>query len=119
MGSEAIVWDGLNSDGKPKFTLTGHSADINAITFSQDEHGLRLFTAGADRLVKLWDTTTWNAGAQNQAASRELLSLEEHTGSVVSVSFFDNTEFPALLTAGADGRAILWPTVDWTTTTEK
>jgi hypothetical protein len=38
---------------------------------------------------------------------------------VVSLSFFNSKDFPALLTAGADGRAILWPTVDWATSTEK
>jgi WD40 repeat protein len=114
VGSEAFIWDGVSGKAKPNLTLSGHSANINEITFSEDDNGLRLFTAGADRLVKLWDTTTWSADDQNQAASRELLSLEEHSGSVVSVSFFHSKEFPALLTAGADGRAILWPTVNWT-----
>src|SRR3712207_7213250 len=44
----------------------------------------------------------------------ELLTLEQHTGSVVSLDFLESPQGPALLSAGGDGQAILWPAMSWT-----
>jgi WD40 repeat protein len=107
VGSDAIVWN-LKTKQKVDSTLSGHSADITSLAFSPD--GQRLLTASKDHNVKIWDTKPWSEPVDaNQPVQRELLTLEQHVDSVASVSFFPSTKFPSLLTAGADGQAILWP----------
>jgi WD40 repeat protein len=116
VGSEALVWDARTLERSPVPSLNSHSAEITSLAFSPD--GRRLFTASQDFHVKVWDTTAWNVkpgdlgGDGAQAVSRELLTLEQHTDSVVSVAFFTSPKFPSLLTAGADGQAILWPSIE-------
>lgn len=110
VGNEAWIWNFAALEGAPVQKLPGHSAEITALAFSPD--GQRLFTAGRDFHVKLWDATHWQAGDQG-ASSHELLTLEQHTDSIVSLSLFPSAKYPALLTAGADGQAILWPSVSW------
>jgi WD40 repeat protein len=111
VGNEAWIWGRAAFHGPPIQKLPGHSAEITAIAFSSD--GERLFTAGRDFHVKLWDTTSWQAPRQDRSPSRELLTLEQHTDSVVSLALFPSAKYPALLTAGADGQAILWPSLNW------
>ncbi len=111
VGNEAWVWDRAARQGSPVQKLPGHSAEITAITFSPD--GQRLFTAGRNSQVKVWDANAWAAADQSQSASRELLTLEQHTDSVVSLAVFPSAKYPALLSAGADGQAILWPSLSW------
>jgi len=110
-GSEVWVWNQTAPQEKP-LVLRGHATEINALTFSPD--GERLFTAGGNKQVKVWDAKSWAAADKNQPAAREVLTLEEHTNSVVSLTFYPSTKNPpALLSAGADGQAILWPSLDW------
>jgi WD40 repeat protein len=111
VGNEAWIWNGAALQGPPVQKLPGHSAELTAVAFSAD--GQRLFTAGRDFHVKLWDATAWQAAGQDRSPSRELLTLEQHTDSVVSLGLFPSAKYPALLTAGADGQAILWPSVSW------
>jgi WD40 repeat protein len=101
VGSRAFAWDAAASADAPAHELAGHSAEITSLVFAPD--GDRLFTASRDFTVKLWDANAW----------RELLTLGEHTDSVVSVSLFASPTHPSLLTAGAEGQALLWPTVSW------
>lgn len=120
VGSEAWVWDAKTYKRSPMPPLGGHSAEITSLAFSPED-GQRLFTAARDFNVKLWDTKPWSVAAKvgegqlgnaEQAippVSRELLTLEQHTDSVVSVCFFASKTYPSLLTAGADGQTILWP----------
>jgi WD40 repeat protein len=122
VGSEALVWDAATHKRLPMTPLGGHSAEITSLAFSPDSE--RLFTASQDSNVKLWDTKPWSIAAETKKVqlndaeeairpvSRELLTLEQHTDSVVSVCFFASKTYPSLLTAGADGQAILWPSVD-------
>jgi WD40 repeat protein/serine/threonine protein kinase len=110
VGNEAWIWNRAALQGPPVQKLPGHSAEITAVAFSSD--GQRLFTAGRDFHVKLWDATNWQAAGQG-ASPHELLTLEQHTDSVVSLCLFPSAKYPALLTAGADGQAILWPSVSW------
>ena len=48
------LWDAQT--GLPKFTLTGHNADISAATFSAD--GSQVATGSDDGTVKLWNVAT-------------------------------------------------------------
>ena len=97
-------------EGGAAANLQGHSSNINAITFSKD--GDRLFTAGANRQVKVWDAKSWGADAK-QTALLELLTLEQHTDSVVALANYPSAEKPALLSAGTDGQVILWRYLPW------
>jgi WD40 repeat protein len=112
-GKQAVVWSAAESKEEPNATLSGHFADVTAVAFSAD--GLRLITAGKDRDVKLWDTRAWSAGAAGTAQANlgELLTLEGHTDAVMSICLFGNPEYPSIVTAGSDGQAILWPSIDW------
>lgn len=103
VGNEARVWKRDSLKGDPVQKLPGHSGQITALAFSID--GERLFVAGSDPRVGIWDTHSW----------QELLTLEQPTNSVVSLAFVPSAldaKDPALLTAGADGQAILWPSKD-------
>jgi WD40 repeat protein len=91
--------------------LPGHAAEITAVAFFED--GKRLFTAARNRQIKVWDAKSWATADQNQPASHELLTLEQHTDSVVSLAIFPSKDHPALLSAGADGQAILWRYLPW------
>jgi WD40 repeat protein/serine/threonine protein kinase len=115
-GSEAWIWSGTTVKKEPDKTLSAHYADITSLAFSPD--GQRLITASRDRNVKLWDTRPWGVGEPEADASylRELLTLEGHTDAVMSICVFGNSVYPSIVTAGADGQAILWPSIDWRST---
>jgi WD40 repeat protein len=104
-GKEVIVWNRADRH-RQLLKLSGHSAEVTSIAFSPDSE--RLFTASQDFTIKLWDTKAWAAGT---GAQREILTLEQHTDSVMSITFVGNDTLPSLLSAGADGQAILWPSV--------
>lgn len=48
------LWDAKT--GSPLRLLTGHMGSIHAIVFTPE--GTRLISAGADRLIRVWDTAT-------------------------------------------------------------
>ncbi len=89
--------------------LIGHSADITSLDFSGD--GLRLLSGSRDTSSKVWDVSRSMPAEQTRANSssdlRELLTLEQHSSDVILVQFSpDGSE---VLTAGKEGRAIVWP----------
>jgi WD40 repeat protein/serine/threonine protein kinase len=112
-GTTAYIWSVNNPKTEADETLTAHSADITSLAFSLD--GLRLITAGRDHNVKLWDTTPWGVVADDADESYrgELLTLEGHNDAVTSICIFKNATYPSIVTAGADGQAILWPSIDF------
>jgi WD40 repeat protein len=76
--------------------LTGHSGNINQISFSPD--GQLLASASADATVKLWQYKDNKLAAQ--------ATLRGHKGWVSSVSFSPNGQ--TIASGGADGTLRLW-----------
>jgi len=107
IGSDIHAWN-WQTQGEAAH-LIGHSADVTSLAFSPD--GARMFSAGRDFLVKVWDVSAWDTASADTVQQRELMTLEgHHTAAVRSVSLFGDPSHPSLLTAGEDGQAILWTT---------
>ena len=77
-------------------TLSGHTSDINSVSFSPD--GKLLASGSDDETIRLWDVST----------GQTLHTLDEHESYVNSVSFSPDGK---LLASGSeDGTVLLW---DW------
>jgi WD40 repeat protein len=113
-GNHAVVWKASDRSTKPATTLDGHVAEVTSLAFSTDG---RLITASMDKTAKLWDPQSWGATGADAAQAHvgELLTLSEHTDAVMSICLFHNADYPTIVTAGVDGQAILWPSMDWRT----
>ncbi|MDX1927076.1 MAG: protein kinase [Pirellulaceae bacterium] len=102
-----------NSTGLEIGKLLGHSAPLASVVFSSD--GLRVLSASQDTTVRLWDIGRMKesrAGAQHQpgesnASLGEVLSLEYHSSETTVAEF--SPDGRTILTAGVDGKAVLWP----------
>ncbi len=88
---EATVSD--MSNGRPLFTLRGHSKDIIEQVFS--EKGDIIMTASADRTARLWDVST----------GRELLRLQADTFPMASAQFSPDGKMASIL---QNGRPAIW-----------
>jgi WD40 repeat protein len=75
-------------------TLTSHTDGVLAVAF--DPTGARLASAGADRVIKVWD----------QQASREVLSLRGHADAITALAFDTNGKY--LASGSADGAVHVW-----------
>jgi WD40 repeat protein len=95
-GSKVKVFDAHS--GKLRAELRGHLASVTCLSLSPD--GKIMATAGgADRNVKLWDTTTW----------QELATLQQPCSISTDAVAFSPTD-PLLATAHLDGSIRLWNT---------
>lgn len=102
----AIVWE--VAAGRRLHTLTGHTDWIQDVAFGPDRYspeeepliedlcGGDVFTAGKDGTIRRWYL----------GPSREVLTLIGHRGPVESADF--NPAGDRVVTAGDDGRVILW-----------
>lgn len=80
--------------GRGPRKLPGHAGAVFCVTFSAD--GGKLASAGADGIVKVWDSRT----------EQELLVLKGHDKAVRSVAFHPDGRL--LASAGDDGTVRLW-----------
>jgi WD40 repeat protein len=81
-------------DSKPTATVEAHADTIFAL--ATDREGALLASAGADKLVKLWEP----------ASLKEIARLEGHTGHVVALAF--KPDGSLLASGGADRDVKVW-----------
>ncbi|MFO0811498.1 MAG: protein kinase [Gemmataceae bacterium] len=99
-GSTANVIRLREADGgKAGFDLRGHTAGINALTFSRDDRWLA--SASADRTVRVW----------NSDRGIEAAVFREHTDGVAAVAFSPDGQ--RLASGGADLSIRLWDAKLW------
>jgi eukaryotic-like serine/threonine-protein kinase len=112
LGGMIRLW--LLDDLENPMNLAGHFDGINAIAFSPNSK--RLASASADRSVKIWDVAegrdllTLPARSDDESLSPS--GLPGHTDQVEALSFRPGDGLQ-LLSAGADGRLILWDATVW------
>jgi WD40 repeat protein len=99
-GNSLIVGDGNDirlihlKDGVFTQSISAHDEFITSLSLSPD--GQILATAGLDRVVKIWDTETWDV----------LISLSEHSEKIEQVLFSPDGRY--LATADRSGKILLW-----------
>ncbi len=76
-----------------------HKDSIYALSLSPEEK--RLATAGADKVIKVWDMTT----------QKEIAKLEAHTGHVLALAFSPDGNM--LVSGSADKILNFWDTTNW------
>lgn len=86
----------------------GHADAVEDVELIGVGESLRVLTASADDSARVWDpriTDVVNAGTNR--IGREVVSLRRHDGDVTAVDAAGEGQL--LMTAGADGKVILWP----------
>jgi type 1 glutamine amidotransferase len=81
-------------EGSTAFDLAGHRGAVNAVAFGAK--GDQLASAGADKIIQVWDVATGKA----------LCAQEAHTGAVLSVAFSPNGQ--KMASGGADRSLRYW-----------
>ena len=105
-----VVWKLPKSEEEPSLVvLEGHAGLVNDITFmGSDANTLRVLTASADDTARVWDPRLGVTDVDgNLVGGREIISLRRHRGDVTAIDATPNGSL--LLTAGRDGKVILWP----------
>ena len=85
--------------GTNQFTWPAHKDSIYALSLRPD--GKRFASAGADKVIRLWDTSNHT----------ETSKLEAHTGHILALAF--NPEGTMLVSGGADKVVNFWETTNW------
>jgi WD40 repeat protein len=88
------VWDAVS--GQLLAVLKGHSASVDALTFSPD--GSRIVSGSRDKTVRVWDAATYDP----------LLVMGDHEESIASLVF--SPEGARLYSTSPDGTVRIWET---------
>jgi WD40 repeat protein/predicted patatin/cPLA2 family phospholipase len=100
------VWE--TNSWNLKYTLSGHTKDVNSIAFSTDSK--TLVSGGGDKTIRLWDVE--NGSLLKTIKAHEEESNLEDTSGVTSVNFSKDGNF--LVSSGFDGCIFIWNiTDDW------
>lgn len=91
---EIRVWDA--SSGQPLAVLRGHSAPVDALTFSPD--GSRIVSGSRDKTVRVWDAATYDP----------LLVMGDHDEAVALLAF--SPDGNRLFSTSPDGAVRIWDT---------
>ena len=115
----AILWivDPASRRIATAIPLEGHTKSITSIAFAPGRYD-RLVTGSDDRTARFWD---WDGvGIRNWQDPSELTGIEPssetlilqgpHTEGLTAVGF--SPDGLTVLTAGLDGRAVLWPSIE-------
>jgi len=86
------------STGRLIRTLQGHTAEVLAVSYSQN--GALLASAGFDRTIRLW----------NSRSGALVRTLNGHTGTVTSIAF--GPEANTIASGSEDGSIRIWSTQD-------
>jgi eukaryotic-like serine/threonine-protein kinase len=89
------VWD--TTTDREAFTFQGHAGPAYVLAFSPDAQRRRFASAGADRLLRVWDFAL---------SRQEGISLAGHTGRISSVAF--SPDGNRLVSASTDGTVRVW-----------
>ncbi|MBX3443865.1 MAG: protein kinase [Planctomyces sp.] len=109
----ARIWAvDAESRSVPRARLTGHADAITAVGFLEqaaDAGSLRYLTASRDRSARLWNVQEQRSidETMQEVRVREVLALRRHELGLTAVQATQDGQ--ALMTAGLDGRVILWP----------
>lgn len=80
----------------PNFTLEGHKAGVNCVSFYQGSEKPYLISGADDRTAKIWDYQTKTC----------IQTLSGHTDNVTAVFF--HPSLPIILTGSEDGTVRIW-----------
>jgi WD40 repeat protein len=109
----AFIWNvdlAAKEPAKPWATMTGHADAIEAVGFLPDPTGARYLTASRDKSARLWvveDSLAGTDGSLSEVQVHEILALRKHDLGLTSIQA--TSDGGMIMTAGRDGRVILWP----------
>lgn len=108
-GNQLVVCEiDKDSISKPLVFFKAHKSDVRVVAFSRDKRYLA--TGSKDKTIKLWDMKTLPKEPMKAVTMVQKLklvrTLKGHGGSVFSISFLPGGN--RMISAGADGKAILW-----------
>ena len=112
--NSAVVMDVAIGEPLIDQLIQGHSRDLTDLRFaiqSNAQAPQRLWTCSLDGTAKFWAISESRQPAEGDAKSsgavaRPLLTLRGHDSGVLSLAALPNG---GVVTAGMDGRVILWP----------
>lgn len=104
------VWklENQNTSLTDPIVCEGHADAVRDVELIGVGNSLRVLTASLDDSARVWDPRIEDfqvTGAER--VGREVVSLRRHEGDVTAVDATDDGQL--LMTAGADGKVILWP----------
>ena len=110
---KARVWkvdSPVESRQSPDVILQGHADRIDDVKFLPNASASsRIATASRDKSVRIWDPKLENFSNENKEPinAREIIALRKHSLGVTAVDTTKSGDL--LMTAGLDGKVILWP----------